>query len=100
MNKNDIINRITEVREKARLSARALSMEIDLNEGYINRLENKRDFLPSMEVMLRIVKVCGITLEEFFCSSPNTYKQDKELLQMLGSMSAEKKETLIAFIKK
>ena len=100
MSKDYIINRITELREKARLSARKLSMEIDLNEGYINRLENTRDFLPSVEVLLRIIEVCGVSVEEFFYSNPKTYKQDKELLDLLGNMTADKKEALIAFIKK
>ena len=45
MDKNEIINRINIIRNKANLSARALSQKVELNDGYINRLESKKDFL-------------------------------------------------------
>ena len=44
MNKDNIIFKIGTIRRDANLSARALSTRIDLNEGYINRLESKKDF--------------------------------------------------------
>ena len=56
MNNFDIITRIGIARNKANLSARALSQKIDMNDGYINRLESKKDFLPSVEVLLN--KIC------------------------------------------
>ena len=43
-----------------------LSQKIEMNDGYINRLEAKKDFLPSVEVLLRIIEACGSTTEEFF----------------------------------
>ena len=45
--REDLIFKIGTIRGKANLSARSLSMAIDMNEGYINRLESKKDFLPS-----------------------------------------------------
>ena len=54
MNREDIIDKISMARTSANLSARALSQIIDMNENYISRLENKRDFLPSLEVFLKI----------------------------------------------
>ena len=55
MDRDDIINKISMARNNAKLSARALSEAIDMNENYINRLENKRDFLPSLEVFIKII---------------------------------------------
>lgn len=49
MDKNEIINRISFLRTRANLSARALSYKIGKNDAYINRMENKRDFLPTIE---------------------------------------------------
>lgn len=66
MDKIEIINRISYLRTRANLSARALSQKIEMNDGYINRLEAKKDFLPSVEVLLRIIEACGSTTEEFF----------------------------------
>ena len=66
MDKNEIISRIGYFRTKAKLSQKALSIEIDMNIGYINRLESKKDFLPSLEVLQKIISACGVTVEEFF----------------------------------
>ena len=54
MDKNEIISRIGYFRSKAKLSQKALSIEIDMNIGYINRLESKKDFSPSLDVLLKI----------------------------------------------
>ena len=66
MDRNEIINRINICRNNANLSARALSQRIELNDGYINRLESKKDFLPSLEVLLKIIEECGVSAEHFF----------------------------------
>ena len=70
--KQDIIIRISRARTNANLSARALSQKIEMNDGYINRLESKKDFLPSVEVLLKIIDVCELTIEEFFVVTPIT----------------------------
>ena len=64
MDKKEIIARAGYFRTKAGLSQKALSMDIEMNWGYINRLESKKDFLPSLETLLRIIEACGITEEE------------------------------------
>lgn len=52
-------------RHNAGLSAKALSELAGLNKGYINRLENGRDFLPSLDALLNIIDACGISEEDF-----------------------------------
>ena len=95
----EIIERIGYFRTKAKLSQKALSIDIGMNIGYINRLESKKDFLPSMEVLLKIIEACGITPEEFFYSNINSYSTDKQLLDKLRDLSDDKKEALIKLIK-
>ena len=95
MNKQEIIERISIARTKANLSARALSQKIDMNEGYINRLENKKDFLPSIEVLIKIIEECGITPEEFFYQSPFEYEKDKEIINLLKKAKPEVKKIII-----
>jgi len=99
MTREDIINRISKARTNANLSARALSQNAGLNDGYINRLESKKDFLPSMESFIDIVEACGITLEEFFYYDMSAYKQDKEIIDLLKHVNSESKDSIIKLLK-
>ena len=98
MESKDIIERIGYFRNKANLSQKALSIDIDMNIGYINRLESKKDFLPSVEVLLNIIKACGITEEEFFYHDIENYSEDKEILEKLKSLPADKREALLKLL--
>lgn len=97
--KQDIIIRISRARTNANLSARALSQKIEMNDGYINRLESKKDFLPSVEVLLKIIDVCGLTIEEFFYDNYSSYKIDKEIIDLLKNTSEEKKQAILTILK-
>lgn len=99
MDKLEIIERIGYFRTKAKLSQKALSIDIDMNVGYINRLECKKDFLPSLEVLLKIIEVCGVTVEEFFYSDIENYEQDKQILNKLKDLSRDKREALLNLLK-
>ncbi len=49
MNKDEVVERISALRTKARLSARDLSLKIGKNAAYISRLKSKNDsFEPSV----------------------------------------------------
>ena len=87
LSKEEIIDRIGIARHNAGLSAKTLSELAGLNKGYINRLENGRDFLPSLDALLNIIDACGISEEEFFYHDINSYKQDMELISSLKSFS-------------
>ena len=91
MTKIDIIERISRIRVGANLSARALSQRIELNDGYINRLECKKDFLPSVEVLLRIIDVCRCSPAKFFYDEIECYDQDMQLLGKLKNLDKESK---------
>ena len=99
MDKMDIIERVGYFRTKAKLSQKALSIDIDMNIGYINRLECKKDFLPSVEVLLKIIKACGITVEEFFYDDYQNYEQDKEILAKLKDLPRDKREALLNLLR-
>ena len=98
MDKKEIISRAGYFRTKAGLSQKALSMDIEMNWGYINRLESKKDFLPSLETLLRIIEACGITEEEFFYDDYENYEQDKIILTKIKKLSPEKREALLKFL--
>lgn len=98
MDKTEIIERIGYFRTRAKLSQKSLSVGIGMNIGYINRLESKKDFLPSLEVLLRIIEICGTTEEEFFYGSVDSYENDKLLIEKLSKLTPEKKEALLKFL--
>ena len=86
MDKVEKINRIGYIRVRAKLTQKALSYAIGMNPSYINRLESKKDFLPSLEVLLKIIEVCGSTEEEFFSHDIAEYERDKELMEKIKSL--------------
>ena len=100
MDKIEIINRISQLRTRANLSARALSLSVGLSSCYINRLESKKDFLPSLEVLLDIIEACGSTTEEFFYKNPLSYKKDMEIIDLLSRADEDTKTAILTLLKK
>lgn len=100
MNKQDIITRISIIRNRANLSARALSIAIGMNEWYISRLESKKyGFLPSMEVFLKILEECNCSPQEFFHYDISQYKKDEAILNLLEKANDEKKAAILSLLK-
>lgn len=99
MDLNEIINRIGILRSRANLSARALSLAIDKNASYINILEHKRNFEPSLSTLMDIIRVCGSTPEEFFYYDINKYKIDVKALSFLKTLSERQKEAIMNLYK-
>ena len=97
MEKNEIIERIGYIRVRAKMTQRALSYAIGMNPNYINRLESKRDFLPSLEVLMRIIEECGSTVEEFFYHDIANYKEDNDSAKKLKDLSPEIKNFMINY---
>ena len=95
----ELIFKIGTIRREANLSARALSLKIDMHESYINRLETQKDFLPSLEVFFKILDACNCSAERFFYHDYNGFNSDMELLDKFKSLSEDKKQALLAFIK-
>ncbi len=98
MDKDEIINRISRLRTRANLSARALSMAIGMNEGYINRLETKRDFSPSIDVLLNIIEVCNSCTEEFFYYNLDNYNEDMKIIKLLKNTNSTKKNAILTLL--
>jgi transcriptional regulator with XRE-family HTH domain len=99
MKLEEIIERISMLRTKSNLSARELSLRIGKNESYINRLEYRKDFEPSISVINDIVEACGSSLEEFFYTDIENYKKDKEIIEILKQTNEKKKQAIIDLLK-
>ena len=100
MTREEIIARISKLRTDRKMSARELSLRIDKNESYINRLEYRKDFEPSVQVISDICEACGITLEQFFYYDMDTYQNDQEIIELLKDVSPNKKTAFITILKK
>ncbi|MFI3166836.1 MAG: helix-turn-helix transcriptional regulator [Bacillota bacterium] len=98
MSKTDIIERISFFRTRAKLSQKALSIAIDMNIGYINRLESKKDFLPSLESLLKIIAVCSCTEEEFFYRDISKYPNDKIIIDKIQTLPQDKRDAILKLI--
>ncbi len=97
MDRKEIIERIGYIRIRAKLTQKGLSTAIGMNFNYINRLESKGDFLPSLEVLLRIIEACGSTPEEFFYRDIAEYETDIELSEKIKTLPAEVKEFVLNY---
>lgn len=105
-----IVNRISELRTRAGFTARALSISIGMNESYINGLEARKNWLPSMEVMLNIIGALGVTPTEFFTDPdvPTFYAEkdvvqflndNRDLVELLANAHSERRDAIMAILK-
>lgn len=99
MTLNELIERISFIRNRANLSARKLSMLIGKTEGYIHHMEQSKNFAPTFETLSDILEVCNTTFEEFFYKDISSYKKDKELLDLIQNSTDSKKDIAISILK-
>lgn len=85
MYEKEFARRLTELRLKANVSARNMSLSLGQNEGYINHIENQQN-MPSLTGFFNICDYFHITPLEFFnIDNPNPElisKIDAELEQI------------------
>ena len=98
MDLNELVQRIGYFRNKINLSARELSLRIGKSETYINQVEC-RNFTVSLPVLFEIIEALEITCAEFYSDNYVAYKQDKEILDTLNALPAERKNSFLDFIK-
>jgi len=94
----EVIERISIIRTRANLSARKLSVLIDKNDSYIAGLESRKDFLPSFDVLLRIIDVCGSEPMEFFHYSLEQYQTDKKIVELLKTATPATKAVALSVL--
>ena len=81
-----LANRIAQLREKRRISARDMSLSIGQNPGYVNNIETGRA-MPSMTNFFYICEFFGIEPKEFFdydTENPGELRDVMEKMKHLG----------------
>lgn len=99
MNIKEVLSRIGYVRNSANLSAREVSLRMGMSPQYVAQLESGRIVL-TVEKLFQILEICNFPIERFFSPNINDYVVDKELENLIQSLSIDKKKNIIEFIKK
>ena len=99
MDRNEVIERISKLRIRANLSARRLSVMIGKNDSYIAGLESRKNFLPTVDVLLDIIAACDSDPTEFFYYSIEDYATDKNIIEQLKTASPAAKAAALSVLK-
>lgn len=84
-------NRLLQLLEHNNLSARHLSISLGFNEGYINRIINRKTY-PNIVIFFEICDFFRITPKEFFDYDNESPDTTRQLLEALTKID---KETLV-----
>lgn len=95
----EILTRIGYVRNQANLSAREVSLRMGMSPQYVAQLESGRIVL-TVEKLLQILLICNFPIERFFSPNIVDYDVDNELKSLIESLPANKKKSLVEFLKK
>lgn len=97
LSKKEIIERIGYFRNQKKISAYKLGIELGHSKTYFYRVESGEIQL-TVDMLLEVLDILKVTTTEFFC--PILKQEDKELLDMVGNLSPESKQTIMELIKK
>ena len=96
---DDIIYRIGYFRNQNKLSARETSLRLGYSDSFMNRIERKNNELK-VSTLMNFMELVNITPEEFFYSNLENYEKDKELLDLILSLSNNDKDVLLEIAKR
>lgn len=98
-NYNDILNRMGYFMNNANLSARQTSLRLGYSEQFMKRIFNNSVELK-VNTLLDFFDLVNITPQDFFYLGTSYNKEDKNVLGMFHSLSADSKQTIIDLMKK
>ena len=98
-NRRYLINRLGYIRNRANMSGRELSIQLNKSIAYIAKFDNGDFEMPS-EILLNAIQLCGSTPEEFFSRNIGKYGEMKELIDMYETLSPDSKQTILDLMKK
>ena len=90
--------RLAELRTRADVSARDMSLTLGQSESYISNIENGHN-LPSMSTFFYICDYLGITPKEFFDTDVADPGKTRQLLDAASKLDGEHLDHLIAIAK-
>ena len=97
MLEDQFCKRLTELRMKKGVSARDMSLSIGQSAGYINNIENGKNF-PSMMGFFYICEYLDVSPEEFFSFEVENPVKTSEITESLKSLDDKKLDIISAII--
>lgn len=94
----DVVKRVGYFRNRAKISARELSLRIGKHSSFITKMEHG-EFGITMPVLFDIFEALDITCEEFFSDNFVTYRKDKEISTTISKLSDDNKAKVLDFMK-
>lgn len=91
-------NRLMQLREQKKISAREMSLALGQNESYINRIENKKTF-PSMQSFFYICEYLNISPSDFFNEDILNPNISNEILDNLKDLTETQINIILDIIK-
>ena len=95
----EILARIGYVRNQANLSAREVSLRMGMSPQYVAQVESGRIVL-TVEKLLQILEICQFHMERFFSSNIVDYQIDNQLKSLIETLPTDKKQHMVALLKK
>ncbi len=89
--------RLYELREKKGVSAREMSLAIGQSKGYINNIENGRNF-PKMAVFFYICDYLGVTPMEFFDIENKNPGELSDIVEKMKNLNDKQLQLISAMI--
>ncbi len=96
---DEVINRIGYFLNRYNLSARSASLKLGYSEQFMKRILNKSVELK-VSTLLEILDLVEITPQDFFYLGKQYNKDDKNMLDIFNSLSADSKKTIVELAKR
>ncbi len=94
----DVGKRMTELRNRAKMSGNLLASKSGVSQSGINRIERGEQF-PTTETLERICTALGVSLAEFFAADADEMPPDLlRLLQSAKGLTPEQRESITRMI--
>lgn len=87
MTQETLINRIAYFRKLKGFTQKDLSVAVGANVNYINRLESKKDFFPSAEMLFKILNALDVEPEMFFATDFAHCVEHRQLIEASANLS-------------
>lgn len=91
-------NRLMQLQEQKKISAREMSLALGQNESYINRIENKKTF-PSIQSFFYICEYLNIFPSDFFNEDILNPNISNEILDNLKDLTETQINIILDIIK-
>ncbi len=91
-------DRLRQLRNEKKISAREMSLSLGQNVNYINYIENGKNF-PSMQGLFLICDYLNISPAEFFEKRQGRLDKDMKNIEIFQSLSKSQQDSIISMIK-